>query len=347
MPRSNHLPRNRATMSDVARAAGVSRTTVSFVLNDGERANNVSEATKVRVREAAGTLGYRPDGLARALAAKSTDWYGLVTEIVTDPVAAHVIRGAQDEAWRQRRFLLIACAGDGEPEARLALEGLAAEMLLEQRVAGILYAATWHRAVSVPDLLRELPTVLVNCFDADGELPCIIPDEVGGGRKATERLIRAGHERIGYINLDPTIPAAIGRLKGWRDAHEAAGLTPHDDLIVDGDATADGGYAAALALLDHPSPPTAIFCANDRMSMGAYDAIKERGLRIPHDIAVVGFDNQEVISGYLRPPLTTVALPFEQMGALGVRTLDALASGQSTIATRQMVVCPLVERSSV
>lgn len=347
MARSNLPARNRVTMSDVARAAGVSRTTVSFVLNDGEHAGNVSEATKIRVREAAGELGYRPDALARALAAQSTDWYGLVTEIVTSPFANHLIRGAQDEAWRQRRFLLIASAGDGEAKARLAFEERAVEKLLEQRVGGVLYAATWHREVTVPDLLRELPTVLVNCFDARGELPCIVPDEVSGGRHATECLIRAGHERIGYINLDPTIPAAIGRLQGWRDAHTAAGLTPHEDLIVDGDATADGGYQAARLLLDRSAPPTAIFCANDRMAMGAYDAIKERGLRIPHDIAVVGFDNQEVISGYLRPRLTTVALPFEEMGALGVRTLDAITSGQSTIAMRHMVDCPLLERCSV
>ena len=347
MARSPRSTRSRVTMSDVARAAGVSRTTVSFVLNDGDRAGNVSEATKIRVREAAGQLGYRPDAVARALAAQSTDWYGLVTEIATSPFGSHLVQGAQNEAWRQQRFLLIASADGAEPKARLAFEQRAVEKLLEQRVGGVLYAATWHRAVSVPSLLRELPTVLLNCFDSEGELPGIVPDEVSGGRHATERLVRAGHERIAYINLDPTIPAGIGRLQGWREAHLAAGLEPHEDLIVDGDATADGGYEAARVLLDRSAPPTAIFCATDRMAMGAYDAIKERGLRIPHDIAVVGFDNQEVISAYLRPRLTTVALPFEEMGALGVRTLDAITSGQPTIALRQMVDCTLLERCSV
>lgn len=338
---------SRVTMSEVARAAGVSRTTVSFVLRGEHRAGNVSEATKARVRRVVGELGYRPDARARALAAQSTDSYGLVTEIVTSTFAAHIIKGAQDEAWRKRRFLLISSTGDGDERTRHKVESRASEKLIEQRVAGVLYATTWHRGVTVPDLLRELPTVLVNCFDVDGQLPCIIPDEVGGGRHATERLIQASHRRIGYINLDPTIPAAIGRLQGWRDAHLAAGLTPDEDLIAVGDATADGGYEAAGTLLDHADPPTAIFCANDRMAMGAYDAIKERGLRIPHDVGVVGFDNHEVISGYLRPKLTTVALPFEQMGALGVQALDTLISGQSTIAMRQMVDCPLLERCSV
>ncbi|MFT4217323.1 MAG: LacI family DNA-binding transcriptional regulator [Micropruina sp.] len=347
MARSNLSTRSRATMSDVARAAGVSRTTVSFVLNDAEQADNVSEATKARVRQAADQLGYRPDARARALAAQSTDWYGLLTEIVTAPFAAHIIRGAQDEAWRQRRFLLIAPAGEGDQQDREAFERASVEKLLEQRVGGVLYAATWHRAVAVPDLLRELPTVLVNCFDEKGELPCIIPDEVSGGRRATDRLIQAGHRRIGMINLDPAIPAAIGRLQGWRDAHAAAGLATDDDLVVDGYATADGGYAAAHVLLEQDQPPTAIFCANDRMAMGAYDAIKERGLRIPDDIAVVGFDNYEVIAAYLRPRLTTVALPFEEMGTLGVQTLDALTTGQPTPAMRQTVDCPLYERCSV
>lgn len=334
-------------MSDVARAAGVSRTTVSFVLNDTENAGNVSEATKIRVRRAASELGYRPDARARALAAQSTDWYGFVTEIVTAPFATHIIRGAQEEAWRQRRFLLIAPAGEGDALDHQAFEQRAVEKLLEQRVGGVIYAATWHREVSVPDLLRELPTVLVNCFDERGELPCIIPDEVLGGRRATERLLRAGHERIGLINLDPTIPAAVGRLQGWREAHATAGLTPDPDLVVAGFATADGGYAAACDLLDRPDRPTAIFCANDRMAMGAYDAIKERGLRIPDDVAVVGFDNHEVIAAYLRPGLTTVALPFEEMGTLGVRALDAITAGQPTPAIRQVVDCPLFERCSV
>ena len=117
-----------------------------------------------------------------------------------------------------------------------------------------------------------------------------------------------------------------------------------------GHATADGGYEAACRILDHypkKDRPTALFCLNDRMAMGAYDAIKERGLTIPGDIAVIGFDNQELIAAYLRPKLTTVALPFAKMGALGVQTLAALTAGQPIIADQQLVGCPLLERSSV
>ena len=338
------------TMNDVAHYAGVSRTTVSFVLNNRSTAN-ISEETRKRIIEAVQELGYRPNAGARALASQRSDWYGLVTEIVTAPFAVNVIKGAQDQAWLDRRFLLIAPSDQADAVGpNKGMEDAAIEKLLEQRVEGLLYAATFHRGVHVPESAHEVPTVLINCFDADGKLPSIVPDERAGGRVAVERLLLAGHRRIGVINLDPNIPAAVGRLEGARDALAGAGLEMDPELVVSGYATADGGYEAACEILDrYPEGqrPTALFCLNDRMAMGAYDAIKERGLTIPGDIAVIGFDNQELIAAYLRPKLTTVALPFEKMGALGVQTLAALTAGQPITADQQLVDCPLLERSSV
>ncbi|MFC7596556.1 LacI family DNA-binding transcriptional regulator [Terrabacter sp. GCM10028922] len=329
------------TMSDVARRAGVSRTAVSFVLA-GRADTSVAPETRERILEAVRELGYRPNAGARALAAKRSDWIGLITEIVTAPFAVDVIKGAQDRAWEDHKFLLIASSEDRPDMAEAAVE-----KLLEQRVQGLLYAATWHRAVHVPDAALEVPTVLVNCFDADGRFPSVVPDEVGGGRHATRRLIEAGHHRIGFINLDPGIPAAVGRLEGYRAELTEAGLSGDDALVVSGHATADGGYAAACELLDLDDRPTALFCGNDRMAMGAYDAIRERGLRVPDDVAVVGFDNQELIAAYLRPALTTVALPFEEIGRTAVSMLAELTDGQP-IGTQQVTIdCPLLERSSV
>jgi len=345
-------PRQRGvTMTDVARRAGVSRTTVSFVLSNRADAG-ISEDTRNRIADAVQELGYRPNAGARALASQRSDWYGIVTEIVTAPFAVDIIKGAQDQAWLDRRFLLIAPSDQADAQGpNQGLEDAAIEKLLEQRVEGLLYAATYHRGVHVPLSANEVPTVLINCFDADGKLPSIVPDERAGGRVAVERLLQAGHTRIGVINLDPNIPAAVGRLEGAREALAAAGLELDAELVVSGNATADGGYAAACTILDRykegEGRPTALFCLNDRMAMGAYDAIKERGLTIPGDIAVIGFDNQELIAAYLRPKLTTVALPFEEMGALGVRTLAALTAGQPIAADQQLVDCPLLERSSV
>lgn len=350
-PQKAPAPRQRGvTMTDVAKHAGVSRTAVSFVLSN--RANaSISEETRTRINDAVQALGYRPNAGARALASQRSDWYGIVTEIVTAPFAVDIIKGAQDQAWLDRRFLLIAPSDQADAAGpNQGMEDAAIEKLLEQRVEGLLYAATYHRGVHVPRSANEVPTVLINCFDLDGNLPSIVPDERAGGRVAVERLLRAGHTRIGVINLDPDIPAAIGRLEGAREALAGAELELDPELVVSGNATADGGYAAAAEILDrYPEKdrPTALFCLNDRMAMGAYDAIKERGLAIPGDIAVIGFDNQELIAAYLRPKLTTVALPFEKMGALGVKTLAALTAGQPITAGQQLVDCPLLERSSV
>ncbi|HEY5833741.1 LacI family DNA-binding transcriptional regulator [Streptomyces sp.] len=329
------------TMTEVARRAGVSRTTVSFVLNNRADAN-ISAETRQRILAAIEDLGYRPNAGARALAAKRSDWIGLITEIVTAPFAVNVIKGAQDRAWQDHKFVLIA-SSEGDEE----MESAALDKLLEQRVEGLLYATTWHRPVRLPPAVREVPTVLVNCVDADGQLPSVIPDEVTGGHRAARRLTDAGHHRIGFITLDPEIPASVGRREGYEAALLEAGVSPDPRLVVPGYATADGGYLAAAELLDTDDRPTALFCGNDRMAMGAYDAIKERGLRIPEDIAVVGFDNQELIAAYLRPKLTTIALPFEAMGSEGVNLLDALTAGRPVGTDPVTVDCPLIERSSV
>lgn len=328
------------TMADVARHAGVSRTAVSFALNGTDAA--IPEGTRRRIRDAAAELGYRPNAAARALAVQRTGWYGLVTEIVTAPFAVDIVKGAQSAAWELGSFLLIA-PSDEEP----TMESLAIEKLLEQRVEGIIIAATWHRGIRVPDNAHDVPCVLVNCYDLDNRVPSIVPDERQGGRTAARALLDAGHERIGHITLSPGIAATVGRLAGLRDEMRLAGLPLGDELIESSDGTADGGYAAATRLLDLPERPTAIFCGNDRVAMGAYDAIKERGLRIPEDISVVGFDDQEILAGYLRPGLTTVALPFEEMGAAGVTMLTSLAAGE-TITDRQIeIACPLRSRSSI
>ena len=333
-------PRN-VTMTDVATRSGVSRTTVSFVLSNRENAN-IPDSTRQRVFEAVDALGYRPNAGAQALAAQKSDWYGLITEIVTAPFAVDIIKGVQDTAWDERKFVLIASS-----EGDAAMETAAIEKLLEQRVEGLIYATTWHRAVTLPPAALEVPTVLINCFDPEDRFPCVVPDEEMGGYRATKRLLDEGHTRIAFINLDPAMPAAIGRRTGYDRAHAEAGISVDPELIVYGHALADGGYDAAAALLDGVEPPTAFFCGNDRMAMGAYDAIKERRLRIPQDIAVVGFDNQEIISQFLRPRLTTVALPFEQMGAVGVTMLAALIAGEPLSTNRMLIDCPLLERASV
>jgi len=330
----------RVRMEDIARRVGVSRTTVSFVLTNRPDAS-VSVETRRRIREAAAELGYRPHAGARALAAQRSGLIGMITEIVTGPYGPDVIKGALDEAWQSGYFLMVA-ASEGDPE----LERVAIERLLEQRAEGLIVASSMHIERTLPTSLGGVPTVLVHATDQAGRVPAIVPDEEGGGAVATRRLLDAGHHRVGMVNLPPETLAARGRFAGYARALAERGFDQDPDFVVHAGGTADDGYEATLRLLDLPRRPTALFYATDRMAMGGYDAIKERGLRIPEDVAVVGFDNQELIAMFLRPKLTTVALPFASMGSQAVALIAALNSGED-VPKRTLVPCALVERDSV
>jgi LacI family transcriptional regulator len=333
------MSKRAISMDDVAREVGLSRTTVSFVLND-RMDIQIPDETRERVWAAAQRLGYRPNIAAQSLAQQQTNLIGLITDITSSPFAGGIIHGAQEAAWKQDKFLLIV-GTEGDP----GKEEAALEMLLERRVQGVIFATQAHRMIRIPLAAREVPTVLVHCFDSEAEFPSVLPDEESGGHLATSRLIDAGHRRVALINLDPGLPATIGREAGYRRALKENGIPVDESIIVNGHATAAGGFEQAGKLLTLPNAPTAFFCANDRIAMGAFDAVKELGLHIPSDVAVVGYDNQEIIAAYLRPALTTVALPFDQMGAAAVDMVAAMSAG--AIAGHLTILCPLVERNSV
>ena len=329
-------PAHPVTMREVAEAAHVSVATVSLVVNNKREARIGADARK-RVGEAIRELGYRPNALAKNLVSGSSRFIGLVADaIATTPFAGQIIHGAQDEAWKHG-FVLLVANTEGDQEA----EDEAIAMMLEHKVRGILYSTWYHRQVEVPTALHETDFVLVNCFDHGDAAPAVVPDEIEGGRTATEMLIAAGHQRIAFINTTTPSPARQGRLIGYRQALEAAGLAFDPTLVFDGHPEQEGGYAIAADVLG--ADVTAVFCHNDRMAMGFYDAVRERGLKIPEDISIVGFDNQEVIAAHLRPPLSTVALPHYELGAAGVRRL---LSGHET-PHRTSVSCPPISRESV
>jgi LacI family transcriptional regulator len=329
------MPSRHVSMDDVARYVGLSRSTVSFVINDRTDIR-IAQETKRRVWEAVAELGYRPHAAARALASSRTNLLGLVTDIAGSPFGGGIIAGAQKAAWERGQVLLIVSL-DSDASADAAM----LEMLLERRIEGLIYATAGHVTVSLPASATEVPVVLVHCEDVDGRYPSIIPDEEHGGYTATRRLIGGGHRRIALINLDAPIPSA-GRRSGYERALREAGIAIDPVLIVSGSADAGAGFELARQMLRVTDPPSALFCGTDRMAMGAFDAIREAGLRIPEDVAVVGYDDQEIVAAYLRPSLTTVALPFEEMGAAAVEALngDLKAFGGSIVRGS------LVERES-
>ena len=201
-------PKKRSTtMMDVARHAGVSQTTVSFVINNIESAN-IPPETQERVKAAMAELGYRPNAVAQGLRRQRTNTIGLITdEIATTPFAGQLIEGAQDAAWDNDKILLMV-----NTKGNLAIETAAIEMLLERKVDGILYATMYHRPVNPPRALREAPTVLLDCYAEDRSYPSVVPEEVSGGCAATSYLLGKGHRRIGFINHPHSIPATFGRL---------------------------------------------------------------------------------------------------------------------------------------
>lgn len=336
-------PRKRPpTMSDIARQAGVSRTAVSFVLNNHASASGIPAETRDRILEVAKQLTYRPNLAAQVLHTNQTQTIGFITdEIVTTPHAVHIIKGAQDEALAHGKLLLIISTGFNATVKETAIE-----KMLERRVDGIIYGAMYHQNVTVPSTIYEVPAVLLDCFCDDRSLPSVVPDEVQGGRTATEVLLKKGHRRIGFINDENAIPASSGRLEGYKQALKAYDIPFDEQLIRYHPSDSRGGYHGALELLHLSEPPTAIFCFSDFMAMGVYEALKRQGISIPGDIAVMGFNNQELIAPLLFPPLSTMQLPHYEMGKWAVGYLLA-HSAESLPPIQHTLECPYIERESV
>lgn len=359
------LRQPRPTMTDVAKIAGVSQSTVSMVLNNVTSAR-LSADTRSKVLDAALSIGYQLSKSARhdpafLLQSMRSESFAhnkskrlivyLVDEISTSPHPVVSVDGARDAAWEHDCILNVAIT-HGKPEQEQAIieTAFANPMLL-----GFVYSTIFTRSVQLPALLLNTPTVLLNCHDETQKRPTVVPGELAGGHTATDYLIACGHERIGFINGEPWMEAAKDRLKGYRRALATADLPFDPSLIREGDWMSGSGFDATLSLMAMNKPPSALFCANDLMAIGAMEALKSLGLQVPHDVSVMGYDDQE-ISRHTHPPLSTVLLPNYEMGRTAIETLiyesNAVHNtpGSTPIKSRRMLIkadCPLVERQSV
>jgi LacI family transcriptional regulator len=334
-------PARRPTMIDVANEARVSQTTVSLVLNHADGAR-LSAETRERVVKAAARLGYQPvrRGFAPGAAAAASIGF-ICDEISTDPWTAIGLDGVREKAWeRGLTVMVMATRGDAD------MESAALAQLTAQPLVGLIYATINTRLIDAPAALSKMPAVLLNCHAANGALPSVVPGEVAGGHAATDVLIRSGHRRIGYVNGEASMEASRHRLRGYRQALATADLPFDPDLVREGNWQPISGYEAARELMNLNSPPTAIFCANDLMAVGCYEALHELGLRIPDDVAVMGYDDRE-IAQHLHPPLTTVLLPHFEMGSIAAEILLDAASGSPSRPRQIKVECPIVRRGSV
>ena len=338
----------KPSIQDVARLAGVSRTTVSFVVNKVREAG-IPQETRDRVWSAVKELNWRPNAMARGLVSRRSDTIGFITdgfvsdEQVATPLVGKIVQGIQDAAWANDKMVLAFNTGRNRK-----IEHDAVEMLLERQVDGIIYATMFHHSVTPPAVLSQAPVVLLDCYAEDRSLPSVVPDEVQGGRTATEVLLEKGHRRIGFINNVDPMPAQSGRLEGYKQALAASGVPFDPSLVRYGTTThTSGGYRCTLELMQLDEPPTAIFCFNDLTAMGAYDALRQRGLAIPGDVAVIGFDNLELIAAQLSPPLSTMELPHYQMGQWAVQyLLEHAEGGLEAEPVQHKIACPYIPRSS-
>lgn len=332
--------RRRATMADVGRLAGVSATTVSFVVNNSVE-ETISDETRRRVLAAVEKLDYQPNIAAQSLRTRRTRTIGFVTdEIAVVPPAGQAIAGAHDAARAHGNALVVAHATRDRGRIADAFDELA-----HRQVDAIVYGVVGTIEMTLPPSVHSIPTLLVNGFSDQG-VPAVVPDEHAGGRDSADLLIGAGHERIAYITGNREAWATRQRFRGFRDAMHSAGITVDASLVLHGNFRPDSGYELTRRLLDNPQRPTALLCGNDRMAIGAYFALKEEGLRIPEDISVVGYDDDDLLAQYLEPALTTVRLPYYEMGHWAG---EQLASGEDIAALERIITlpCPLVPRSSV
>lgn len=327
-------------MKDVARMAGVSTSTVSHVIN---KDRFVSEAIREKVEAAVKELNYAPSALARSLKLNQTRTIGMLITASTNPFYSELVRGVERSCF-ERGYSLVLCNTEGD-EQRMNRN---LETLMQKRVDGLLLLCTETHQPSKEIIQRypSIPTVMMDWAPFDGTSDLIQDNSLLGGDMATQYLIDKGHTRIACITgpLDKT-PARL-RLEGYLSAMERAGLAIPDGYRITGDFEFNGGFEAMQKLLAQKPRPHAVFIGNDAMAFGAYQALYQAGLRVPDDMAVIGYDDIELAS-YMTPPLTTIHQPKDELGELAIDVLIHRMA-QPTLQQQRLQLTPvLMERGSV
>lgn len=330
------MGKQRATLKDVARIAKVSAVTVSNVLNNRP---NVSKTTRRRIQEAIEQVGYSANLAARGLAGGRTNTIGMLLPDLRSQFVGEIVRGASEETRSFGLEMIISTASD---------------LAKERSQVAFLQGITDGLLLVIPrtsdDVLLEMeePNHPVVVIDHQGEkimLPSVDVDNYSGARQATEYLISLGHERIGFVVGAKHLAASAARLKGYREALLNAGIALEKELITQGDFLQPSGLIAGQKLLSLKKPPTAVLASNDLMAFGAMEAIRLRGLRIPDDISVMGFDDIPMAS-QVYPPLTTMRQPLYEMGVAAARMLISLLRGVKPPSSRITLQTGLVERAT-
>ena len=296
------------SLKQVARAAGVSPATVSRVIND---AQYVSAATRLKVEEAIARLQYQPSRVARRLRAKDGpgQMIGLLVPDIQNPFYVEVIRGVEDRAYANGSGVLLCNFGQSEKKQHFFLD-----VMRDELVDGLILAPARTDDQRVIETARSgMPMVCVDRGLAGVDVDMVVVDNVEGAFTAVDHLIKLGHRRISHVAGLPHIPTTNDRLHGYQQALAAAGIEFDQTLVRFGNSKHESGRDLTAELLNLPEPPTAIFTGNNLITLGALETIHQRGLRIPEDVAVVGFDDMYWATS-LNPPLTAVSQPGYEIG---------------------------------
>ncbi|QHM77597.1 Ribose operon repressor [Mixta theicola] len=327
-------------MKDVARLAGVSTSTVSHVINNSRF---VSETVREKIEAAIRELNYAPSALARSLKINQTHTIGMLLTASSNPFYSEVVRGVENSCY-ERGYSLVLCNTEGDEERM----NRSLETLLQKRVDGLLIMCTESHLPSVDILTRYpgIPSVMMDWAPFEGDSDIIQDNSLLGGELAANYLIARGYQRIACIAgpLDKT-PACL-RLEGFKKAMAAAGLPLPAEYIVNGDFEFQGGFNGMNALLACKIRPQAVFTSNDAMAVGAYHALYQAGLRIPEDMAIMGYDNIE-LARYMTPPLTTIHQPKDELGELAIDTLIHRMQAPGASQQKLVLTPELIERRSV
>lgn len=337
----------RANIRDVATLAGVSHQTVSRVINGS---SSVSEPTRERVLRAIRELAYVPSPMARGLISNRTHSLGMVSADISDHTFAEAVAGAEAETRKRGYYLMVASVED---ESRDDERGYL-RLMLARRVEGLIVARPSVPLSSeqlLPAVAAGVPLVAIGSSELPG-FTVVDIDNVDGGRQATAFLVAQGHRRIATITGPREWPSAKARLEGYRRALRAGGIARHRSLVEPTpDWGLEAGRTAAARLLERGEPFTALFAQSDLIALGAIRELRARGLRVPEDVSVVGYDDIPV-AGFVHPALTTVRQPMREVGEVAARiVLDQLAAAQEGAGgagpERHLLPAELVIRETV
>jgi LacI family transcriptional regulator len=305
---------------DVARRANVSIATVSRVLNSSEHKVNAETAEKVR--QAVKELDYRPNALARALQMKKTMTIGVIIPDISNHYYAEIVRGIQSVADLEGYNIILQNTDRKQDQIVKSIY-----LLREKIVDGIIFSGGTIDGYEPLSALKELRDRVVVIGRHDVDFPAIMVDNIAGATQAVQHLIDSGHSRIGLIGWSEDSTTAKDRLSGYKSALAQISCQFEPALVRQGTLTPESGYREAKVLLSLDERPTAIFAGNDQMAFGVIYAAIEMGLRVPEDLAVIGFDNIP-LSSFFVPPLSTIEVPMFTLGAESMETLVSLMAGK-------------------